>query len=247
MARHPRHRRGDRDPGRGRLHRRPRRRGPVARRRGPPSPTSPPRRRGRATKSRSGRAGRPRSRRRGGGRTGGVRQRPPDASRHHQRVLGPLLHRGPLRPARHPPPGRTKHGSRPCSATSKPNGPTSRRSPPQHATSRTRHRPTRLQHPPPARLPRLRHPRRRTPRPHEATPSARPAKTASTGPASPASPTIATTTRTSHEHTPPALRKQTPENGHLLRSTSVARRGGGVRGARSGGCGRASRRCRRSR
>ena len=35
---------GDRHPGRGRLHRRPRHRGPVARRRGPPSPTTPPRR-----------------------------------------------------------------------------------------------------------------------------------------------------------------------------------------------------------
>ena len=54
----------------------------------------------------------------------------------------------------------------------------------------------------------------------EATPSARPAKTASTGPASPASPTIATTTKTSHEHTRPMRRNQTPQNGHLLRSTS---------------------------
>ena len=37
MARHPRHRRGDRHPSRGRLHRRPRHRRAVARRRGPPS------------------------------------------------------------------------------------------------------------------------------------------------------------------------------------------------------------------
>ena len=54
----------------------------------------------------------------------------------------------------------------------------------------------------------------------EATPSARPATTASNGPASPASPTIATTTKTSHEHTRPMRRNQTPQNGHLLRSTS---------------------------
>ena len=55
----------------------------------------------------------------------------------------------------------------------------------------------------------------------EATPSARPAKTASNGPASPASPTIATTNPTSHEPRP-TRRNQTPENGHLLRSTSRA-------------------------
>ena len=42
-----------------------------------------------------------------------------------------------------------------------------------------------------------------------------------TGPASPASPTIATTTKTSHEHTRPMRRNQTPQNGHLLRSTSL--------------------------
>ena len=54
----------------------------------------------------------------------------------------------------------------------------------------------------------------------EATPSARPDETASTGPASPASPTIATTNPTSHEHTRPMRRNQTPKNGHLLRSTS---------------------------
>ena len=52
------------------------------------------------------------------------------------------------------------------------------------------------------------------------TPSARPDETASTGPASPASPTIATTTKTSHEHTRPMRRNQTPQSGHLLRSTS---------------------------
>ena len=52
-------------------------------------------------------------------------------------------------------------------------------------------------------------------------PHARPDETASTGPASPASPTIATTNPTSHEHTRPMRRNQTPENGHLLRSTSV--------------------------
>ena len=60
------------------------------------------------------------------------------------------------------------------------------------------------------------------PRPNYGHPhaSARPAETASTGPASPASPTIATTNPTSHEHTRPMRRNQTPENGHLLRSTS---------------------------
>ena len=34
-------------------------------------------------------------------------------------------------------------------------------------------------------------------------------------------PTIATTTKTSHEHTRPMRRNQTPKNGHLLRSTSL--------------------------
>ena len=58
----------------------------------------------------------------------------------------------------------------------------------------------------------------------EVTPSARPDETASTGPASPASPTIATTTKTSHEHTRPMRRNQTPQNGHLLRSTFRQRR-----------------------
>ena len=86
MARHPRHRRGDRHPSRGRLHTSPRHRGPVARRGGPPGRPSPPRRR----------------QRRGADPAGHVRQRTPDARRHHQRVPRPLLHRGPLRPARHP-------------------------------------------------------------------------------------------------------------------------------------------------
>ena len=73
----------------------------------------------------------------------------------------------------------------------------------------------------------------------EESASARPAKTASTGPASPASPTIATTNPTSHEHTRPMRRNQTPENGHLLRSTSDGGRDGelrcGVGAAEAGG------------
>ena len=177
--------------------------GAVARRGGPPSPTSPPRRR----------------QRRGADPAGNVRQRPPDASRHHPGVPRHVLHRSLLRPARHPHgPGMDRDPVRPRQ---------DRMAPPredhrlQHAASRTRHRPTRLQHPPPARLPRLRHPPTTNTK-AEATPSARPAKTASNGPASPASPTIATTTKTSHEHTRPMRRNQTPQNGHLLRSTSEA-------------------------
>ena len=53
-----------------------------------------------------------------------------------------------------------------------------------------------------------------------ATPSARPAETASTEPASTASPTIATTNPTNHDHPQSALRNQTSQSGHLLRSTS---------------------------
>ena len=82
--------------------------------------------------------------------------------RHHQRVPGPLLHRGALRPARHPHgPGMDRDPVRPRQNRMAPPREDHR---PQHAASRARHRPTRLQHPPPARLPRLRHPRRRTPR-----------------------------------------------------------------------------------
>ena len=84
MARHPPHRRGDRHPGRGRLHRRARRRRPVGAHRGPPSPTGPPRRRQRPRADPAG----------------NVRQRPPDASRHHPGVPRHVLHRRPLRPAR---------------------------------------------------------------------------------------------------------------------------------------------------
>ena len=50
---------------------------------------------------------------------------------------------------------------------------------------------------------------------------AKPDETASPRPAAPASPTITTTTNTSHEHTRPMRRNQTPKNGHLLRSTST--------------------------
>ena len=175
--------------------------GPVARRRGPPSRPSPPRRR----------------QRRRADPAGHVRQRPPDASRHHQRVLGPLLHRGPLRPARHP--RRTRHGSRPCSATSKPNGPTSRRSPTPTRCEPNSTSPDATTTPDACTPPSATSPPTTNTK-DAATPSARPAKTASTGPASPASPTIATTNQTSHEHTRPMRRNQTPQNGHLLRSTS---------------------------
>ena len=114
MARHPRHRRGDRHPGRGRLHRSPRHRGPVARRRGPPSRPRPAEATTATTATRSRSCWQcqttaPR-----------CEQAPPESS-------------SPCAPSRRasagPAPRRTKHGSRPCSATSKPNGPTSRRSP----------------------------------------------------------------------------------------------------------------------
>ena len=118
-----------------------------------------------------------------------------------------------------PAPRRTKHGSRPCSATSKPNGPTSRRSPTPTRCEQSSTSPETTTTPAACTPPSATSPPTTNTR-AEATPSARPAKTASPGPASPASPTIATTNPTSHEHTRPMRRNQTPENGHLLRSTS---------------------------
>ena len=204
MARHPRHRRGDRHPSRGRLHRSPRHRRAVARRRGPPSPPRPPRRR----------------QRRRADPVGHVRQRTPDARRHHQRVPRPLLHRGPASAG--PAPRRTRHGSRPCSATSKPSGPTSRRSPTPTRCEQSSTSPDTTTTPAACTPPSATSPPTTNTKAEQSA-SARPAKTASTGPASPASPTIATTNPTSHEHTRPMRRNQTPENGHLLRSTSAGR------------------------
>ena len=119
-----------------------------------------------------------------------------------------------------PAPRLTRHGSRRCSATSRPSGPTSRRSPTPtccepNSTSSARTTTPGACTPPWATSPPTTSTRA------EATPSARPDETASPGPAAPASPTIATTTDTSHEHTRPMRRNQTPKNGHLLRSTSV--------------------------
>ena len=111
MARHPRHRRGDRHPSRGRLHTSPRHRrdcGPPSR---PAKPTAPAEATT-ATRSPSCwpcQTTDPR-----------CEPAPPESS-------SPCA---PSRPASAgPAPRLTKHGSRPCSATSKPSGPTSRRSP----------------------------------------------------------------------------------------------------------------------
>ena len=107
----------------------------------------------------------------------------------------------------------------PCSATSKPNGPTSRRSPTPTRCEQSSTSPDTTTTPAACTPPWATSPPTTNTKDEDSA-SARPAKTASTGPASPASPTIATTTKTSHEHTRPMRRNQTPENGHLLRSTS---------------------------
>ena len=109
-----------------------------------------------------------------------------------------------------PAPRLTRHGSRPCSATSKPNGPTSRRSPTPTRCEQNSQQSEATTTPDACTPPSATSPPTTNTK-AEVTPSARPDETASTGPASPASPTIATTTKTSHEHTRPMRRNQTPQ------------------------------------
>ena len=147
-------------------------------------------------------------------------------------VLGPVLHRGALRPPRHPHrPSMDRNAVRPHQNRMAPPRTDHR---PQRAANRTRQRPTRLQHPPPARIPRLRHPRRRTPRPrrhHPPSPPRRPQM----GPPQPHRLPSQQQTQPAMKHTPTALCNQTPQNGHLLRNTSrSALRWGWPRNCRSG-------------